>query len=109
MYVVSVGIPAHVSLHQAFNVKVDAGLLGIYFWMTKDEAFGQVACWVDDDKREERIRRVSGYNPWHQASTFEHSLDMWNDLPAGSHVLTCKLEPGQKGGHIFRISATVTR
>ena len=93
----------------SFAVNVDAGLLGIYFWMTRDEAFGQVACWVDDDKREERIRRVSGYNPYHWASTFEHSLDMWNDLSQGAHTLTCKLETGQKGGNIFRISATVTR
>lgn len=50
---------------QTFNVNVDAGVLGIYFWMTKDESFGQVTCWVDDDKRPERIRKVSGFNPNH--------------------------------------------
>lgn len=77
--------------------------------MTKDEKFGQVMCWVDDDKSPERLRFVFGYNPNHWASTFEHSNDMWRDITPGNHILTCQLQPGSKGGTIFRISATVTR
>ena len=94
---------------QSFNVNTDAGLLGMFFWMTNKDGFGQVACWVDDDQREERIRRVSAYNPYHPASTFEHSGDLWNDLSPGQHTLTCRLETGSTGGNIFRIAATVTR
>lgn len=81
----------------------------MFYWMTKLEGFGSVACWVDDDKREERIRRLWGHNKWHQASTFENSGNMWDDLTPGQHILTCKVEAGDETGSIFRIAATVSR
>ncbi|KAK9898571.1 hypothetical protein P389DRAFT_167095 [Cystobasidium minutum MCA 4210] len=93
----------------SFNVHTDAGLLGMFFWMTNRDGFGQVACWVDGDQRDERIRRVAAYNPHHPASTFEHSGDLWNDLTPGDHIMTCRLETGPTGGNTFRIAATVTR
>ncbi|CAD6578859.1 MAG: CAP64 protein product - [Cyphobasidiales sp. Tagirdzhanova-0007] len=92
-----------------FKVTLDQGRLGLYFWMTRDESFGMIVCWVDGDQSPERLRYISGYNPWHPASTFEHTNDMWTDLSSGEHVLTCKIIPGEKGGTIFRISATVSR
>lgn len=97
--------------NQSFKVNVDAGLLGMFYWMTSQKGFGSISCWVDDDKRKDRIRRITAYAPWHQASTFENSGDMWNDLTPGDHVMTCRLEAGSQPeeGNIFRISATVSR
>ncbi|CAD6578863.1 MAG: Delta(24)-sterol C-methyltransferase [Cyphobasidiales sp. Tagirdzhanova-0007] len=92
-----------------FRFPVQDGLVGFYFWRTKDESFGAVDCNIDSDTRPERMRRVVAYDPHWGANIFEHTSELWSDISPGEHEVTCRLIAGPKDGTIFRISAVVTR
>lgn len=79
------------------------------FYLTHDKNFGQIECWMNDDVRPKRLRYVTGYDMYEPTSAFVHSEDLCDDIPTGVHTLNCKLISHREGGHIFRISATVTR
>lgn len=94
---------------QTFKIPVQDGLVGFYYWRTKDESFGAVNCWIDGDTRSERVRRVVGYDAVYGPNIFEHTNEIWNDISPGDHEMTCRSDAGPTGGTLFRISAVVTR
>lgn len=85
------------------------GFVSFFFWRTKDESFGAVRCWIDDDQRPDRIRRTEAWDAVWGFNIFEQTQEMWRDISPGDHTLTCVSEKGITGGTTFRISAVVAR
>lgn len=85
------------------------GEVGLFVWKTPFEGFGEIICWIDDDKREDHKKIAKAFTPSRSAATFEHTGSMFKDVSPGDHTLTCRLKESKDGGTTFRISALVTR
>jgi hypothetical protein len=92
-----------------FDFHTGAGEAGLWFWQTKDPAFGAIECHVDNDERPENLRWVDAYASWKDGATFEWSRSLWTGLAGGKHTMTCELLRAHAGQPDFENRQTGAR